>query len=258
MITVVTVSFNSAVYLEKTIASVINQTYNQIQYIVVDGGSTDGSLDILRKYDDQIDFWISQKDYGIYDAMNKALDISSGDYVNFINAGDTVDGREKLQKIASQILKPGAIYFTRALVAFGEHTGVYPGEAMSDYRSWLRQNLPNHQAIFFPKEFCRSHRYDMRLKLTADDDYKLSAMKNHGAEFIDDIYVRFERDGVSSNHKSISLLIQRIKESFIMNWKHRRYSRLFLDPFKRVFTFLVHYLFGGNVLFKFIRFIKNF
>ena len=98
----------------------------------------------------------------------------------------------------------------------------------------------------------------MRLKLTADDDYKLLAIKNYCTKFLDEIYVWFERDGVSSNHKSISLLLQRIRESVIINLKHKRYLRLFLDPPKRIVTFFIHNFFGGNFLFKFIRRIKNF
>ena len=127
LITVITVSYNCAASLEETIVSVISQTYNHTEYIVIDGASTDGSLDVLRKYDRHIDFWISEKDGGIYDAMNKALDVATGDYVNFLNAGDTIDGDGKLEKIASQILEYGSVYFTRAMVSFGENTGVYPG-----------------------------------------------------------------------------------------------------------------------------------
>lgn len=258
LITVITVSYNCAASLEETIVSVISQTYNHTEYIVIDGASTDGSLDVLRKYDRHIDFWISEKDGGIYDAMNKALDVATGDYVNFLNAGDTIDGDGKLEKIASQILEYGSVYFTRAMVSFGENTGVYPGEAMSESTSWLKRNLPNHQAIFFPKKFYQSHRYDLRLKLTADDDYKLLAIKNYCTKFLDEVYVWFERDGVSSNHKSISLLLQRIRESVIINLKHKRYRRLLLDPQKRIVTFFIHNCFGGDFLFKFIRRIKNF
>ena len=98
----------------------------------------------------------------------------------------------------------------------------------------------------------------MRLKLTADDDYKLLAIKNYCIKFLDEVYVQFQRDGVSSNHKSMSLLLQRIKESVIINLKHKRYLRLFLDPPKRIVTFFIHHCFGGNFLFEFIRRIKKF
>jgi len=88
LISIITVVFNGEKYLEETIQSVINQTYNNIEYIIIDGGSTDGTLDIIKKYENQIDYWVSEKDAGIYDAMNKGLKLSSGEYISFLNADD--------------------------------------------------------------------------------------------------------------------------------------------------------------------------
>ena len=80
---IITPSFNSIKTIEKTIKSVINQTYENIEYIIIDGGSTDGTVDIIKKYENKIKYWISEKDRGISDAFNKGLDVSSGDYINF-------------------------------------------------------------------------------------------------------------------------------------------------------------------------------
>lgn len=87
-ISVVTICYNSKLFIEKTILSVINQSYEDLEYIVVDGGSTDGTLDVIHKYSNRITKWISEKDEGIYNAMNKALDIITGDWVIFMNSGD--------------------------------------------------------------------------------------------------------------------------------------------------------------------------
>ena len=86
LVTVVTVVFNDAEHIEETINSVINQTYDNVEYLVIDGGSTDGTLDILGKYDDQIDYWVSESDKGIYDAMNKGIDLATGEWLNFMNS----------------------------------------------------------------------------------------------------------------------------------------------------------------------------
>lgn len=83
-ISVVTICYNSRLFIEKTILSVINQSYEDLEYIVVDGGSTDGTLDVIHKYSNRITKWISEKDEGIYNAMNKALDIITGDWVIFM------------------------------------------------------------------------------------------------------------------------------------------------------------------------------
>ena len=87
-ITVVTVCYNAVKEIEKTIQSVISQTYDNVEYIIVDGGSTDGTLDIIRKYSSRITRWVSEPDKGIFDAMNKSAHMATGEYINFMNAGD--------------------------------------------------------------------------------------------------------------------------------------------------------------------------
>lgn len=87
-ITVITVSYNVLSTIEKTILSVINQTYRNIEYIIIDGGSSDGTVDIIKNYEDKLAYWISEPDNGIYDAMNKGITKATGDWINFINSGD--------------------------------------------------------------------------------------------------------------------------------------------------------------------------
>ena len=87
-VTVITVVRNSVSLLEETILSVINQTYQNIEYIIIDGDSDDGTVDIIKKYESRISLWISEPDMGIYDAMNKGIDLANGTWVNFMNSGD--------------------------------------------------------------------------------------------------------------------------------------------------------------------------
>lgn len=88
LISIVTVVFNGDKHLEETILSVINQTYDNVEYIIIDGGSTDGTLDIIKKYEDRIDYWVSEEDGGISDAFNKGIKCASGDIIGLINADD--------------------------------------------------------------------------------------------------------------------------------------------------------------------------
>lgn len=98
-ITVVTVCYNAAETIEKTILSVVGQTYNNIEYLIIDGGSKDDTLAIIKKYESNISKWISEPDKGIYDAMNKAIKMATGEWINFMNAGDCFATNDVLEKI---------------------------------------------------------------------------------------------------------------------------------------------------------------
>lgn len=104
LITVITVVFNGEKYLEETIKSVINQTYDNVEYIIVDGGSTDGTLDIIQRYQGRIDYWVSEPDNGISDAFNKGITISSGEIIGIINSDDWYE-RDALERVVEQINK---------------------------------------------------------------------------------------------------------------------------------------------------------
>lgn len=104
-ITVITVVFNASAFIEETILSVINQSYKNIEYIIIDGGSTDGTLNIIKKYNDKISYLVSEKDNGIYDAMNKGIRLAKGEWINFMNAGDSFADGETLDVNIQAITK---------------------------------------------------------------------------------------------------------------------------------------------------------
>ena len=110
LITVVTVVYNGEKFLEETILSVINQTYDNVEYIIIDGGSTDGTLDIIKKYEHAIDYWVSEKDKGIYDAMNKGIDLANAEWINFMNAGDRFSEDSILDQVMIQTEKFDVLY----------------------------------------------------------------------------------------------------------------------------------------------------
>jgi len=254
LISIITVVFNGEKHLEQTIQSVLQQTYDNVEYIILDGGSTDGTCDIIKKYENQIDYWVSGKDAGLYDAMNRGVKLVFGDFVNFLNADDTIYVKDAVENIVKHIDEMDNVFFSRAHVISETVSWFYPDMKVADMNKWLKWNLPNHQTMFFPKSFYKEHLYDTRLNIGADDDYKLFALNHKNVKFIDLTYVEFKRGGVSSNHRSVNLLIQRVKESYIKNFKHKRWIRFVIDPFKLVLMFLINLLFGKE---NFSRFIKT-
>jgi glycosyltransferase involved in cell wall biosynthesis len=108
LITVITVNYNNAEALEKTIQSVISQTYSSVEYIVIDGASTDNSIDVIKKYESKITKWVSEKDKGIYHAMNKGVDRASGSWVCFLNCGDIFVNNQIIQQLVDNIQSCGA------------------------------------------------------------------------------------------------------------------------------------------------------
>ena len=125
-VTVVTVTFNAEDCIEDTILSVINQSYKNIEYIVVDGLSTDGTLDVVRRYADRIDTWMSEKDLGIYDAMNKAIDIASGDWIVFMNAGDSFYNNDVIKDVFENVPEG-------AELVYGHHAWKHNGKISTSF-----------------------------------------------------------------------------------------------------------------------------
>ncbi len=120
LITVVTVVFNGELYIENTILSIINQTYDKIEYIIIDGKSTDRTLDIIGKYQKQIDQLVSEPDNGIYHAMNKAIDLATGQWIIFMNCGDSFYDKDVIRSI---FLRNIIDHLQRRWFPFGNESG---------------------------------------------------------------------------------------------------------------------------------------
>lgn len=145
LFTIITVVFNGEAHLEKTILSVINQTYDNIEYIIIDGGSTDGTLDIIREYSNVIDYWVSEADKGVYDAMNKSLQIVTGSWINFMNSGDIFYSEEIVDKVSDVIKKNAKVNIIFGLAVEVNGHKILPRN-LTKY--FLFDRMVCHQAIF--------------------------------------------------------------------------------------------------------------
>lgn len=179
-VSIITVTYNAVTLLERTIASVAAQTYPNIEYIVVDGASTDGTLDMIERFaeDEVIERWVSEPDAGIYDAMNKGLGLAKGEYVWFMNAGDTIFEPDTLAKAMATEMG-GDVYFGEAMTLdeAGKHLGLRlprPPKRLH-WRSLQRGMVVSHQAFILRRSIATA--YNLKYRYCADIDWVIQGLK---------------------------------------------------------------------------------
>ena len=123
LISIITAVYNGEKHLEETIQSIINQTYPNMEYIIIDGGSTDMTLEIIKKYETKISYWISEKDDGISDAFNKGVKVANGDYINFQGDGDGFCSNDALEKAFDNINPNEDIFVSARIKRIDERSG---------------------------------------------------------------------------------------------------------------------------------------
>jgi glycosyltransferase involved in cell wall biosynthesis len=195
-ISIITVVYNGEKHLEETIKSVINQTYKNIEYIIIDGGSTDGTIDIIKKYKDKINICVSEKDKGIYDAMNKGIDLVSGDWINFMNVGDSFYNMSVIEDI---FLNSNYVDID---VLYGNHKVVYPHRV----RTVKAGNITNiwkgsqfcHQSAFVASNIHKENKFNLLNCIGADFElfYFLYKGKNN-FKHVDIMVSNYSAEGLS-------------------------------------------------------------
>ncbi len=172
LVTVVTVVLNNKDGLEKTIKSVINQTYPNVEYIVIDGGSTDGTLDVIRRYENYIDYWISESDEGIYDAMNKGILLALGKWINFMNSGDCFVNLNVLYKIFIDIYNEVFNYdiiYGNTVINYGKFERIFKAKNVKEIKKGM---VFCHQSSFIKTSLHKKKLYNsLKYKLAADFDF---------------------------------------------------------------------------------------
>ena len=215
LISVVTVVFNAKKNLKETLQSVLNQTYNNIEYIVIDGGSTDGTVEILMENDSKLDYWISEPDSGIYHAMNKAIDIVAGKWVNFVNSSDTLNG-DAYTKIIDFLVKNSN---NCDAVAFGYSIKNFRNKQIkTDFKPNLNKKwkMPSsHNSIIYKSTVLKNYKFNLSYKYACDFDQinKIKKVKNICKN--DFILLTGTDDGFIAQNK-----FQSIFEYFKICWKN--------------------------------------
>ena len=222
----ITVTYNAGNVLEDTIQSVVSQTYRHVEYILVDGGSKDNTLDIADRYREHISKIVSEPDKGLYDAMNKGIRLATGDYFCFLNAGDKLHENDTLQKVVQTLRTqelPDVIYGETAIVD-GEGKFLHMRRLSSpehlNWQSFKQGMLVCHQAFFAHKDLFRTTAYDMKYRFSADFDWcirilKKGEAKKMGTHHAQCIISDYLNEGMTTRNHKASL-----KERFRIMAKH--------------------------------------
>lgn len=213
LVSIVTVVLNGEKHLRQTIESVLGQSYPYIEYIVLDGGSTDGTLDIIRSYEDQIDYWRSGKDGGIYAAMNAGVALCKGDLIGLKNADDWYTPHAVADVVTTWKHTQADIVYGNTYVVWQEdplQTSLF----VSDHRRIGRDGGIDHRTVFVTHRVYQNYRYDTRFRVSADYDWLLR-MKGAGLKFAHaDSVLSYKRFGGASAGP------QTVRDVFAINRKH--------------------------------------
>ena len=204
-VSVVTICYNAKTVIERTIQSVLNQTYSDIEYILIDGGSTDGTVEIIKKYSNRISFWVSEPDHGIYDAMNKGVMHATGEWIHFLNAGDVYHDHDVLENFVPKISTTTDIAYGDTLYVFSMTTKVRKALPLSD----MDQLMPfGHPATLIRTSYHQQHLFDTSSRSSVDYKFFYDAYYREKAEFqyIPMIVADYEADnGVSVTNPFLTI-----------------------------------------------------
>lgn len=269
-ISIITVCFNEEDTVEKTLLSIINQSYQNIEMVVIDGGSTDGTVDIIKKHQDKIAYFVSEPDSGLYNAMNKGIDAATGDFLYFLNANDTLFDKSTIEKIATCIDKNPDARFIFGDVRYIKPNGDFFMD-MIEYDNqeknllFIKQNIC-HQAVFYDKTlFEEFGKYSEKLKIHSDTKFNIECLSVHKVKtvYVPMIIANFVWGGASScpqNKKIVeNELSTLLKKYFLKNYLWDRLSKtliifknyhLFFDILK-INTCLIANFFKSKINHKF-------
>lgn len=206
-LSIITINRNNADGLRKTIGSVVSQTYTNFEYIIIDGASTDGSVDIIKEYADRITYWVSEPDTGIYNAMNKGILKANGEYLQFLNSGDWLFNETVLRNVfdlhRSEDILYGCdmLYYRNDKVVFK----AYPPQLTFLF---MISGTISHQGTFLKRNLFENSLYNEQYKIVSDYDFYIKniVIKNCSTFYLDFPIVYFDMYGISMSKDNETLL----------------------------------------------------
>lgn len=233
-ISVITAVWNDAEHIEKTIQSVLSQTFPNVEYIIIDGGSKDGTVEVIRKYADKLSYWISEPDKGVYDAMNKGIIISTGDYVIFMNSGDTFHSDDAIEMMCLDKVEKNTIVYGNVSVKYWD--GVYVEKPHEFFMTSMKFKGVGicHQTVFFPGEDLRKMKYDLSYRIASDYDLMFRMWKG-GTKFCyrDVVVADYEwGNGISSNPYKLLDVYRENARVCSQQWNPLYWAKLALEYYR--------------------------
>lgn len=233
-ISIITVNYNDADGLGRTIQSVISQTYKDFEYIVIDGGSSDSSTSVIKSYEPNISYWISETDNGIYHAMNKGVAQAHGVYCLFLNSGDTFYDERVLEKFVDQNVVED-IVVGKILSDKGHFIFTPPQRPISLY--YLYSGTVPHQSSFIKTDLLRRYPYDENLKIVSDWKFFVQAIVLHNCsiKYVDEIVAQFDTNGVSTTNpekmwkEKERVLSELFPPRVLADYQHMKASECFIQ-----------------------------
>ena len=185
LLTIITINYNNFNGLKKTIKSVLSQNFNDFEYIIIDGGSTDGSKELIENVSDRLSYWICEKDTGIYNAMNKGINAATGNYIQFLNSGDALANKNVLKYISEKIRGTNDqydFYYTDVINQHNNEIIFYPKQLT--FRHFFDLTI-NHQATFFKKELFEKYgNYSEHYKIVSDWEFYMKILFLHNVSYM--------------------------------------------------------------------------
>jgi glycosyltransferase involved in cell wall biosynthesis len=196
-ISVITINFENLKELQKTFTSVISQTYQDLEYIVIDGGSQDGTVNFLQEHSTALSYWVSEQDNGIYDAMNKGVKAAKGEWIVFMNSGDLFFQDDTIEQIAPYLVGANDVVYGGCELIIDDEYGYRTSQAQPTDLSLIWHQIPTcHQSVFVKRELQSRYPFNTSLAWCADHDF-LARLYQLGSKFqeISIIVSRFDASG---------------------------------------------------------------
>ena len=202
-ITVITINYNNLKGLQRTIPSVLSQSYTNYEYIVIDGGSTDGSKEYIESQQQAISYWVSEKDKGVYNAMNKAIHSAHGEYCIFMNSGDHFFATQSLEKAAAEL--DGTDYCTGKTIIMEEENLFLCTPPQTMTFRFAKDRVLQHQSTFIKTQLLKDQPYDENLRIVSDwaHFFESWCLKKCSYKALNTIVSVYYTDGLSSVNKQL-------------------------------------------------------